>query len=199
MRRVGGEKDIQINIRVLTATHRNLEQMVADKKFREDLYFRLQVIELHLPTLAERGDDVRLIAEYYAAKISNEMGRPSPKISDAANEILLNYTWPGNVRELKNAIERAIVLNPEGMIEAFSFEHLKSRKTLTTTTDKALGEDTTAMSGIQTLKELEKEHILKVLVLAEGNKRKTAEILGVERKTLYNKLSAYEIDDKQDE
>ena len=198
IRRVGGEKDIQINIRVVTATHRNLEKMVTEQKFREDLYFRLQVIEIHLPTLAERGNDVRLIAEYYAAKISNDMGRPSPKISDAATEILLNYTWPGNVRELKNAIERAIVLNPEGMIEASSFEHLKSRKAITT--EKSSGESSiTNINAIQTLRELEKEHIMKVLILADGNKRKAAEILGVERKTLYNKLSAYEIDDQQDE
>lgn len=196
VRRVGGEKDLPINIRVITATHRNLEKMVSEQKFREDLYFRLQVIEIHLPTLAERGDDVRLIAEYYADKISNEMGRPSPKISDAAYEILLNYTWPGNVRELKNAIERAIVLNPEGNIEASSFEHLKGRKTVAA--EKNMIEtDTTSMGTVQTLKELEKEHILKVLVLAEGNKRKAAEILGVERKTLYNKLSAYEINDNQ--
>lgn len=199
VRRVGGEKDLPINIRVITATHRNLEKMVAEQKFREDLYFRLQVIEIHLPNLADRGDDVKLIAEYYADKISNEMGRPSPKFSEAAMEILLNYTWPGNVRELKNAIERAIVLNPEGSIEASSFEHLKGRKASSSTPAEKSNDEsiTTSMGTIQTLKELEKEHILKVLVLAEGNKRKAAEILGVERKTLYNKLSAYEINDNQ--
>jgi len=198
IRRVGGEKDIPINIRVVTATHRNLEKMVEEQKFREDLYFRLQVIEIHLPTLANRGNDIKLIAEYFAHKICNEMGRPSPKISEEAYEVLLNYSWPGNVRELKNAIERAIVLSPEASIEASSFEHLKSKKS--TNTEKATIEtDTTSSSNIPTLKELEKDHIMKVLELVSGNKRKAAEILGVERKTLYNKLSAYEIDGSNEE
>lgn len=197
IRRIGGEKDIPIDIRIITATHRNLEQMVVEKKFREDLYFRLQVIEVNLPPLSERGNDIRLIAEYYSYKISNEMGRPAPAFSDAVFDVLMQYSWPGNVRELKNAIERAIVLSPQGVVDVNAFAHLKIEKNGLFKKEQVI--EKTNMEAVLTLKELEKEHILKVLQMVEGNKKKAAEVLGVERKTLYNKLSLYEIDDSTPE
>ncbi|PCJ52616.1 MAG: hypothetical protein COA79_23715 [Planctomycetota bacterium] len=188
IRRVGGDKDIPVDIRVLAATHRDLEQMVKENLFREDLFFRLQVIEINLPPLSKRTDDIELIADYYLNKLSNDMGRNIPQLSPSAIDILKQYNWPGNIRELKNALERSIVLNTSDNIGPEFFEHLRSKtQQIPMMENMAISED-----DVNPLKDIEKAYIFKVLDIVSGNKQKAAKLLGIERKTLYNKLSQYE-------
>ena len=117
LRRIGGQEEISIGVRVVAATARNLEQMVAEQRFRDDLYYRINVVSIHLPPLRERGDDLGLLAEQFAQQFSREMGRPVVAISPEAYQVLCQYRWPGNVRELQNVIRRGIVLTQDAMID----------------------------------------------------------------------------------
>jgi len=188
--RVGGQEAIRANVRVVAATNRDLRQMVQENKFRQDLYYRLHVVELVIPPLRKRGRDCLLIAEHFLQQFNHQMGRKITGFTEEATQKLLSYQWPGNVRELRNVIERAVVLNTKSVIELSDL-----------TLAPVLGgsSDQVAMSGLSSpeisLAELEKRHIDRVLQYTDGNKSRAASILGIERSTLDRKLKRYQQED----
>jgi DNA-binding NtrC family response regulator len=153
------------------------------KVFREDLYFRLNVIEIGVPPLRERGDDILLLVRHFAEKFAKEFGKEPPRFSDDTLRALRGYSWPGNVRELENLVQRVIVMadgkeiDPPDLPTPMRFSAPRPSV------------------GLRTLSEVEAEHIRFVLDHAGGNKTKAAEILGIDRKTLREKLKRYSIDD----
>ena len=193
--RVGGQEAIRVDVRVVAATNRDLQQMVEEKRFRQDLYYRLHVVELLIPPLRDRGQDSLLIAEHFLNQLNHQMGRKITGFSDEAQRILLNYPWPGNVRELRNVVERAVVLNTKSVIEA---EDLSLSPTLGSNLtgsgfDAALtGQVITEDSSEISLADLERKHIDRVLQHTGGNKSRAASILGIERSTLDRKLKRYQ-------
>jgi two-component system response regulator AtoC len=171
---VGAEQPERTEARVIAATHRNLEQMVADGSFREDLYYRLRVVEIGLPPLRERLTDLPLLARHFVQKTSQELHRPEPALSDEAEAVLLEHDWPGNVRELENCLTRAVVLATGTVIRS---EHLGLR-----------GEGSDLTTGFVTLDQLTGAHVERVLLATDGNKTKTAQILGISKPKLYRML-----------
>ena len=183
--RLGGNARIKVDVRVVAATNRDLERDVRDGRFRMDLFFRLQVVEIVLPPLRERPGDVPLLAEHFLKKFSRETGRKLSGFSPEAERRLVDYSWPGNVRELRNAIERVVVLAPKG---ASRVEASDVRLT-------SLAPDAPDDGEFQprTLDEVEGEHIARMLEFTGWNKSRTAELLGVERSTLDRKIKTYDL------
>ena len=184
--RVGGQSPIKVDVRVVAATNRDLQTMVAEGKFRQDLFYRLHVVEIVVPPLRQRGADILLLAEHFLAQFNEQMGRRIERISEAARKKLLDYQWPGNIRELRNVIERAVVLNSGDSIES---EHLL----LTPAMHGAETDVGTASGGSveMSLAELERQHIERVLRHTDGNKSRASAILGIERSTLDRKLKRF--------
>ena len=182
--RVGGSAPIGVDVRLIAATHRDLEQDVATGRFREDLYYRLAVVTVALPPLRERGDDLRLLAEHYVAHYAREYGRPVHAIARDALALLRGYRWPGNVRQLRNVLESA-VLQADGAVLLPA--HLP-QDALRERSQAPAAED-----GLLTLSELERRHIRRVLTESGGQMNVAAEILGIHRNTLRRKLSEYGI------
>lgn len=189
--RVGGSTPIKVDVRVIAATNRDLEKAVAEGRFRRDLYFRLQVVEIRVPPLRKRPEDIEELAQYFLARFNAEMGRKIRGFTPAAREHLQNYRWPGNVRELKNAIERAVVLARGELIdvEDLPLSHLSTASDSSDFLGRSLGNTYVPLS----LEELERRHILATLQATGWNKSKAAAILGIERSTLDRKLQRYEI------
>ena len=190
--RVGGHSPIKVDVRVVAATNRDLQSMVAEGKFRQDLFYRLHVVEIVVPPLRERGSDVILLAKHFLNEFNDQMGRRVDTISEAAQKVLLDYPWPGNIRELRNVIERAIVLNSGNSIDT---EHL-----LLTPAVSSASSVGASMTGILpagadavevSLAELERRHIERVLRHTDGNKSRASAILGIERSTLDRKLKRF--------
>jgi DNA-binding NtrC family response regulator len=177
IKRVGGTETVKIDVRIVAATNKNLEELVAEKKFREDLFYRLNVVSLQIPPLRERPEDVPLLADHFLRKYAAQNNKPVCRISPDAMEFLIRYRWPGNVRELENVIERAATLSSSSLI---LFEDLPRRLQV----EPAQVSLTSLPSRIP-LSELEKLYIQKVLEETGGNKKRAAEILGVDRRTLY--------------
>jgi len=175
--RVGGNKEISSDFRVICATNRDLKGMVEKGIFREDLYYRLNVVNIHVPPLRERIDDIPLLVEYFIKKYCTSMNRPSVTIDSAALTRLEEFNFPGNVRELENMIERAIVV---GNGKKISLKDLPLEKTLMT-------------NSIESLYDLEKSHILQILNKYNWNISRAAKALQVDRVTLYNKISKYSL------
>lgn len=173
---VGSSQVHHVDTRIIAASHKDLKEMVRKGHFREDLYYRLNVIDIHIPPLCERGDDVLLLVNHFTARFSREMNKKIPKFSARSLEALKNYRWPGNVRELENHIQRLTVLVDEPVIH---INDLPSSMRFTVTQEKNLH---------RTLAAVEQEHIRNVLNSVGGNKSKAAEILGIDRKTLRRKL-----------
>ncbi|WP_164100535.1 sigma 54-interacting transcriptional regulator [Candidatus Laterigemmans baculatus] len=199
--RVGGNTPIRADVRVVAATNRDLEQAIAAGEFRSDLYFRLHVLELRVPPLRERGDDVVLLAEHFLTRFCSEMGRRLEGFSQAAQAKLLAYRWPGNIRELKNTVERAVVLSAGPIIEAndllLSELRLPSPSGGAAGGGKSAGEPSSGgrvdgSGSWLSLAELEQQHIEAVLRHTEGNKSRAAKILGIERSTLDRKLKRWQ-------
>jgi len=178
--RLGGTRPLRVNVRILAATHRDLEQAIRDGKFREDLFYRLNVISLRVPPLRERREDIPELARYYADALSRETARGAVSLSDGALARLQGYDWPGNIRELRNVIERGLVLAEGGAITEDDLPPEVAPR------EKA-GESGAAG---ESLERMEREHILIVLRDCGGNKRLAAERLGISRSTLYEKLKA---------
>ncbi len=176
--RLGGNREINTDARVISATNRNLKKDVEEGIFREDLFYRLNVIEIHLPPLRERGADIILLAEHFLKKYSAKSGRKKEEFSPKAIDRLTSYNWPGNVRELENAIERAMVVGKKPQVQAGDLWLDKSR---TPFTEK----------GFVSLKDAEKRHLLQVLGETGWNVTRAAQILKIDRATLYNKLKLY--------
>lgn len=188
--RVGGSKPIKVNVRVIAATNRDLEQAVQQGTFRKDLYFRLKVVEIDVPALRKRREDVPEIADYFLNKFCTELGKRPKRFSSAALERMKHYRWPGNVRELKNVIERAVVLSNHDTIDA---EEL-ALSNLRSASETNLEIETEAGFEPVSLEEMERRHILNVLNSTTWNKSKTATILGVERSTLDRKIKRYDLE-----
>ncbi len=182
--RVGGQEPIQTDVRVVAATNRDLQKMVSDGQFRQDLYYRLHVVEIVVPPLRERGNDCLILAEFFLRRFNAEMGRKIDRFTDAAKKRLAGYAWPGNIRELKNVIERAVVFNTKAEVDESDLMLAPA----------VAGQSTPMIelrSSETSLADLERAHIERVLRQTEGNKSRAAAILGIERSTLDRKLKKY--------
>jgi two-component system response regulator AtoC len=183
--RLGSSKTLELNVRLVCATNRNLLKMVNSGDFREDLYYRLNVITIELPPLRERGDDLSLLLNYFLDEYSAENGFECPKFTKEAQEILQNYDWPGNVRELRNFCENMVVLNRGKEISQYD---LDPRFTLTTTTTDSRAD--LAPNNLS-MEENEKRLLRNALHEARGNRTKAAELMGISRRTLHRKLDRW--------
>lgn len=181
---VGATEPIKVDVRIIAATNRDLEDEIRRGAFRSDLYYRLNVITLHLPPLSERLEDVPLLAEHFLARFAARRGKEAPHLSADALSALQAYDWPGNVRELENALERAAVLSSDGEIPV---EHLPDR--ITAEKRRPLVSDT--LPPNPSLEIIERAYILWVLQSEGGNKTRAAEVLGIDPSTLYRKLVRY--------
>ncbi|MCA8923371.1 MAG: sigma-54-dependent Fis family transcriptional regulator [Planctomycetes bacterium] len=188
VRPVGSDHELEIDARVLSATHKDLEQLVAAGTFREDLYYRLNVVNLAVPPLRERGNDVLLLAQHFLERFSRENDKPVSGISSEAARRLLEYQWPGNVRELSNSIERAVALTQHDHLIVDDLPPKLRNYTPPNTPGAPPPQDPEALP---TLAELERQHVLRVLEAVEWNKARAARILGLDRKTLYRRLEQY--------
>jgi len=181
--RVGGDTSIHVDVRVVAATNRDLTAEVAAGRFREDLYYRLAVVVVHLPALRERGNDVELLARHFASEFASGLGRGVPLIDESVLGLLRAYAWPGNVRQLRNVMERALlVLDGDRLLP----EHLPPE-----VRGEAPAPRTSAHPAdgpFLSLREVEERHIRRALALTNGNLGHTAEILGIHRNTLRQKL-----------
>ena len=189
--RVGGSEPIHADVRVIAATNRDLEKDVEDKLFRRDLYFRLHVIEILVPPLRKRPDDIPLLAEHFLQKYNQETGRRIRGFTHEALDALVHYRWPGNVRELKNVIERAVVLTQGEYLEVDDLTLSNLGTVGDSVTGMVVGEQYEARS----LADMERLHIQATLNATDWNKSRTASILGIERSTLDRKIKRYELKD----
>jgi len=188
--RVGGSSPIRINVRVIAATNRNLEEMVKNQTFREDLYYRLNVVRLDLPPLRKRIGDIPLLVEDLMARINNKLKTNITLISVQAMKLLQSYLWPGNVRELENLLERAVNLADMNGETCLNIEHFPS---LSKETSKRSPGEETEDNLNKAVEKLEKEIIQRVLQKTRNNKSQTAKILGLNKSVLYRKLNKYNI------
>ncbi|MCM2372069.1 sigma 54-interacting transcriptional regulator [Aporhodopirellula aestuarii] len=210
--RVGGHTAVHVDVRVIAATHRDLQAMVQAGTFRQDLFYRLNVIEIIVPPLRERGRDVVLLAEHFVNTFVQTMGRGPMKLTREASQKLLEYSWPGNVRELRNVIERAVVMAPldvRGLHEIGPDELMLTRAVHGSPTPSPTGAGSISMAATSSptgpngstpaisLAELERKHIERVLNSTGGNKSQSATILGIERSTLDRKLKRYAAEDSK--
>ena len=186
--RLGGNKPIQTDVRVIAATNRALEDAVQEKEFRADLYYRLRVIEIYIPPLRERVEDIPLLVEHFMAQLGSHAGRRLEGVAPKTLELLTRHQWPGNVRELRNTIERAIVLGGSSSIQPEDVS-LSSLSNIETPKDTSQA----VQAGFQpvSLAELEKKHIYSMLEFTENNKTKASQLLGIERSTLDRKLKRF--------
>jgi two-component system response regulator HydG len=190
VRRVGADHERAVNVRVVAATNRDLEKEVSEGRFREDLYWRLNVIHLHIPPLRERPFDIPLLVEHFLGLLAaRSSDRSTLNVTPEALAVLTAYSWPGNVRELENVLERAAAL-ADGPILKDS--DLPERVRGSGNTVSLLSR---AREQRMTLAELEKEYIVQTLRLTGGNKSRAAEILGFDRRTLHRKLDEYRTQD----
>ncbi len=189
MHRVGGRGMVPVDVRVVAATHRDLAAMAKAGEFREDLYWRLDVLKIELPPLRERREDILPLAERFLARLSLQLGRRAEGFSPQAREALRGCAWPGNARQLANAIERALVLK-----EAPGPIGLGELPAEVTAPDRASGPAPTGRALADLVRALEREQIVLALKRARGVKSAAAEALGISRPTLDRKIEEYRID-----
>jgi DNA-binding NtrC family response regulator len=176
---VGSDQPREVDVRLVAATNKDLGALAAAGEFRQDLYFRLNVLPIELPPLRERGDDVGLLIRHFLRSAAAEHGLPQPEITPAALDALRRYAWPGNVRELQNLVHRLVILS-EGRIDTPDLPEILLRRA-------GAGDAPTAL---RPLREVELEHIRAVLDAVGGNKTRAAQILGIDRKSLRERLKA---------
>ena len=187
VRPVGGNVVVPVDARIIAATNRDLESEVEEQRFREDLYYRLNVVQIHVPPLRARGNDVLLLAQHFVRKFAERMGKGVTGISSEAAKKLVEYDWPGNVRQLENSMERAVTLT---RFEQLTVEDLPERISRYESSRMTIAD--VDSEHMLTLDQLEKRYIERVLKAAQGNKTQAAKLLGVDRRTLYRKLERYE-------
>jgi transcriptional regulator with GAF, ATPase, and Fis domain len=191
--RVGGTSPLKINTRIITATNKNLQREVKRKRFRLDLFYRLNVFPIIVPPLRERKEDILPLASHFLEIYSSQFKVQKPALTNDAEHYLLNHYWEGNIRELENLIQRAIILSQGSDISSLTLS-LKPGETETIIEDPRLAlPEPSAHPPIQRLDELEKTAITRTIAHLNGNLKKASEVLGVSRTTLYNKISKYEI------
>ena len=176
--RVGSSRTIKVDVRILSATNKDLKKEVEERRFREDLFYRLNVFNVDVPPLRERKEDIPLIVEHFINKYNKILNKKVKKVSAKAMELLLNYNYPGNIRELENIIERSMIMAKDEIIDERYFNFINKE---------------TYIEKKGTLKEAEKKLIIKYLIQNKGNRTKTAEILGISRRSLQNKIKEYQI------
>jgi DNA-binding NtrC family response regulator len=186
--RVGSTKPIKVNVRIICASNEDLQELIRQQKFREDLYYRLNVFNIELPPLRKRKQDIPYLVKYFRSLFNLELNKNIKEISPDALHIVREYSWPGNIRELRNVLLRA-VLSAEDILEV---KHLPPELT-----QNRIGADMITFRAGTPLSEVEKVMILQTLQAVNGNKLKAAEILGITRRSLYNKLEAYQLKDKE--
>ena len=180
--RVGGSEEVRVDVRVIAATHVNLQQAVTDGKFREDLFYRLNVIQIDIPPLRDRREDIPLLARHFLERLAHELGKDVNEIGEGALKVLMDYNWPGNVRELENTMERAIVTCRSNALAEDDFNFLSQNHS----------KPWSAPAGLS-LAEMEKLVITATIQRTGGNIKESAGILGIDRSTLYEKIKRYEI------
>jgi two-component system response regulator HydG len=180
---------VTFDVRIIAATNRDIETAIEEARFREDLYYRINVIQIDLPPLRDRGTDILLLAQHFIEQFAIRSDKQITGISNTASEKLLNYTWPGNVRELRNTIERAVVLT---RYEKISVDDLPEKIRDYKTSNFLVGSDNP--SELIPIQEVERRYILHALKTVGGNKTLAAKVLGLDRKTLYRKLQQYKAD-----
>jgi two-component system, NtrC family, response regulator AtoC len=176
--RVGGTEALPVDVRLISATDADMKKAIETGQFREDLYYRLNVVTIEIPPLRERREDIPVLADYFLRKYNEENQKKLSGFSAEANDFLLKYEWPGNIRELENAIERAVILARGNTVEAPDL----SQQSLYLPHKATVG---------KTMREIEKNHILNVLIESGGNCSEASRLLGISRMTLYNKIKAY--------
>jgi two-component system response regulator HydG len=184
IRPVGSSLDIQVDVRFVAASHRNLADEVAQGRFREDLYYRINVVQIRVPPLRERREDIPLLAEHMLERFAGEVGGERRRLSAASRDRLLAHDWPGNVRELENVLRSAAVFSAGEEIQPEDV-HLPERQAAPAASHETLN-----------LSELERHTIMRALAVAGGNKKKAAELLGIARLTLYRKLKSFQGESK---
>ena len=189
-RRLGSTQTMKADFRAIASTNRPIAQALAENRLRSDLYYRLNTFQIEVPGLRKRKEDIPPLIAQFVRQFSQQLGKPEPEVSPDAFQKLLDYSWPGNVRELQNAIEYAVVLARQGII---GVKELPTEIQLPTELQQA-ERGTLPRSGVQTLDDLERTAILQALAECRGNKKKAAELLGIQRPTLYNKMKRYAIE-----
>ena len=186
--RLGSNRTIPVNVRIVAATNVNLEDLIGEGKFREDLYYRLNVYNIELPPLRERQEDIPLIVDYYIDRFNRQYGKRIAGVDEEAMRCLSEYTWPGNIRELRNLVLRSMI----------SAREVIKKKDLPEAVAKGTkpGQEIRIQAGTP-LPDIERMSIIKTLQMARGNKLKAAEMLGISRRSLYNKLEEYNIDEEE--
>ena len=187
---VGAGASVQVDVRVVAATNKNLDEEIERGNFREDLFYRLNVIPFHVPPLRDRREDIPLLADYFLREFTTAYGRKPKELTPEAYRILQDYHWPGNVRELRNMIERIVILNPQVRVDARHIPLQTARKQPDRPAER--------FGSLQEVREAaEREYILKKLEETNGNVTRTAELLGLERSNLYRKMKALGIGPKE--
>jgi DNA-binding NtrC family response regulator len=184
---LGSERPQKVDVRVIAATNRDLRQMVADGKFQEDLFYRLNVIPIRIPPLRERREDIPVLAEYFVRKHAQRSGRPASRLDESALALLQRYDWPGNVRELENTIERAVVLSKDAVIGADAISGLRSAS--------PAAPGLPSMRLHQNLEWMERETIRRALEASGGVKKDAAELMGISQRALSHYLAKYRLSD----
>jgi two-component system response regulator AtoC len=192
-RRLGGSSDITVDVRIIAATNRDLEEQVRTGGFREDLFYRLNVLRVEMPPLRDRGDDTVLLAEHFARQFSREFRRPIRGLTDDARQVLTRYHWPGNVRELRNVVERAVLLTESADLDAHDFEGLRMQRPAAAS-DKVAGSVpgglTLPEEGLR-LDDVERELIMLALERTHGNQTRAASLLGLHRDQIRYRMEKY--------
>jgi len=188
-RRLGGSREIQVDVRFVSATHRNLPDMVKSGRFREDLYYRLNVGTIDVPSLRMRRDDILPLARHFLASAGQSVGVPPLQMDPTVEPMLEEYSWPGNVRELRNVLERAAILCSDGRVTVAQLPREIGG------VSAAPARDAVADMTTLALEDMERIHIQRVLAMVGGNKTRAAELLGITRLTLRNKLKQYGLDE----
>jgi DNA-binding NtrC family response regulator len=180
---VGGSETVRVDVRLIAATNRDLEGLVAESAFREDLYYRLNVVAIHVPPVRERAEDVPALMAHFLRMFAGRWGKPVPEVTAEALALLCRYSWPGNVRELQHVAESMLVFSKGGPITAADLPPAVG--------GGERGVDAGERASNTSLRELERQAIARTLVATGGNKRKASEILGIGLKTLYRKIQEF--------
>jgi transcriptional regulator with PAS, ATPase and Fis domain len=185
---VGSNKQITVDVRVISATNHDLTQLVEEKKFRQDLYFRIKGVSISLPALRERTEDIPILIDYFLKEAVEEIGSKVTGITEAAERILTNYDWPGNIRQLRNCIKTMVVMCDRTMLDIQDIPpDIHQRRQL------EAGPRAAAVTAGTSLNEVEKQAIIETLAKTENNREKAARILGIGERTLYRKIKEYNL------
>jgi two-component system response regulator HydG len=185
---VGSHKQVVVDVRIISATNHDLTELIEKKKFRQDLYFRIKGVNITLPALRNRADDIPVFVEYFLKEAAGETGSEVGGITEAALMILMNYDWPGNIRQLRNCIRTMVVMCDREKLDVQDIPpEIYQRRQL------AAGAGTPAGLGGVSLNELEKQAIMDTLARTKGNREKAAKILGIGERTLYRKIKEYNL------